>query len=168
MLSRLCKISLVAAVASYLGLAAVNNLMDYSTNFAFVEHVMAMDNVFPDTPLRDRASTSTTVHQLYYAWIIAWEAAAALLCGAGAGWLVYALRRPAASFHRAKALAEAGLVFSLLLWLAAFLVVGGEWFVMWQSKTWNGQNAAFRMFAITALVLVYLKQPDPDLGMQGS
>jgi predicted small integral membrane protein len=27
---------------------------------------------------------------------------------------------------------------------------------MWQSKTWNGQEAAFRMFAIEGVVLVVL------------
>jgi predicted small integral membrane protein len=41
-------------------------------------------------------------------------------------------------------------------WLVAFLVVGGEWFLMWQSKNWNGQDAAFRMFAIIGIALLFL------------
>jgi predicted small integral membrane protein len=44
-----------------------------------------------------------------------------------------------------------------------FLSVGGEWFLMWQSKIWNGQDAAFRMFACNGIVLILLVLPDPDL-----
>jgi predicted small integral membrane protein len=31
---------------------------------------------------------------------------------------------------------------------------------MWQSKTWNGQEAAFRMFAVEGIVLVVLLLPE--------
>jgi predicted small integral membrane protein len=33
---------------------------------------------------------------------------------------------------------------------------------MWQSKTWNGQDAAFRMFTVIGVVLLLLSQPDSD------
>ena len=33
---------------------------------------------------------------------------------------------------------------------------GGEWFLMWQSNTWNGQEAAFRMFTSLGIILIYL------------
>jgi predicted small integral membrane protein len=49
------------------------------------------------------------------------------------------------------------------MWLVAFLSVGAEWFLMWQSRTWNGQEAAFRMFAILGIVLIYLAMPEPEL-----
>jgi predicted small integral membrane protein len=52
------------------------------------------------------------------------------------------------------------LTISSLLWLVAFLSVGAEWFLMWQSHTWNGQEAAFRNFAVVGLVLLILLQPD--------
>jgi len=48
----------------------------------------------------------------------------------------------------------------MLQWFVAFLCIGAEWFLMWQSKLWNGQDAAFRMFAVEALVLVILLLPD--------
>jgi predicted small integral membrane protein len=44
----------------------------------------------------------------------------------------------------------------------AFLTVGGEWFLMWQSHTWNGQDAAFRMFASLGIILIYLILPEPE------
>jgi len=50
----------------------------------------------------------------------------------------------------------------LTMWLIAFLAIGGEWFMMWQSHTWNGQEAAFRNFAVVALVLLILFQPETD------
>jgi len=54
------------------------------------------------------------------------------------------------------------LTVSLLQWLVAFLIVGGEWFLMWQSKTWNGQDAAIRMFIVIGIALLFLAQPDTE------
>lgn len=33
---------------------------------------------------------------------------------------------------------------------------------MWQSPTWNGQEAAFRMFTVVGLVLLIVLQPDGE------
>ena len=68
---------------------------------------------------------------------------------------------PVAAFERAKRVAISALGLALLMWLVAFLSVGGEWFLMWQSKTWNGEPAAFRMFTVIGIVLVLLAQPEP-------
>ena len=54
------------------------------------------------------------------------------------------------------------LTLSMLMWLTAFLSVGAEWFLMWQSRIWNGQEAAFRMFAVVGIVLLILIQPETD------
>ena len=43
----------------------------------------------------------------------------------------------------------------ICLWFVGFIAVGGEWFLMWQSKIWNGQDAAFRMFTMLFLILLY-------------
>jgi predicted small integral membrane protein len=42
-----------------------------------------------------------------------------------------------------------------MLWFLGFVVVGGEWFCMWQSPDWNGQESAFRFVACIVLVLIY-------------
>jgi predicted small integral membrane protein len=34
---------------------------------------------------------------------------------------------------------------------------------MWQSKSWNGQDAAFRMFACIGLILLFVSQRDDEL-----
>jgi len=73
-----------------------------------------------------------------------------------------AARRTAADFNRAKRIAIIALTLALLMWLVAFLSVGGEWFLMWQSKTWNGQDAALRMFTVIGILLLLVAQPDAE------
>jgi hypothetical protein len=34
---------------------------------------------------------------------------------------------------------------------------------MWQSATWNGQEAAFRFYVAVLAVLIFVNQPDGDL-----
>jgi predicted small integral membrane protein len=94
--------------------------------------------------------------------IIAWEALTMALCWWGGFRLLKARRSTAAEFERAKSVAVAGLTLSLLMWLVAFLAVGAEWFLMWQSATGNGQMAAFRMFTVVGIVLLLLAQPESD------
>jgi predicted small integral membrane protein len=55
-----------------------------------------------------------------------------------------------------------GLGVGMLMWMVAFLSVGEGWFLMWQSKTWNGNEAAFRMFTVIGIVLVFLSMPEQD------
>jgi len=38
--------------------------------------------------------------------------------------------------------------------------VGGEWFLMWQSQTWNGNDAAGRMFVVVGVTLLFVNAPD--------
>jgi predicted small integral membrane protein len=154
-LIRLCKASLVAAMALLLGLVAFNNIVDYGDNWNFVQHVTGMDTVFPDSTQRWRAIHSEPVQQLFYLAIIATEALSSGLLMLGAA----ALFRQAHSesgFDRALALPLAGLTVALLLYGVGFIAVGGEWFLMWQSRSWGGSDAAARMFLLNATVLIIL------------
>jgi predicted small integral membrane protein len=72
------------------------------------------------------------------------------------------LHGTAAAFDSAKQWAIAGLTVGLLMWLVVFLSVGGEWFLMWQSKSWNGQDVAFRMFAVMGIILLLVAQREID------
>ena len=60
----------------------------------------------------------------------------------------------------ARSLFLVALALSLTMWLVVFLSVGGEWFLMWQSKSWNGQEVAFRMFTVVGIVLLVVAQPE--------
>jgi len=159
---RLSKILLLAGIAFYHTLIVFNNTTDYLSNLQFVQHVLAMDTTFPGNKGMWRALHSHFVDDLFYIGIIVWETAITICCWAAAGKLVSACRKPAVEFNRAKQLAVAGLTLSLLLWLVAFLSVGGEWFLMWQSQMWNGQQAATRMFLVVCAVLLLLAMPDSE------
>ncbi len=66
------------------------------------------------------------------------------------------IQSPAAAFDQAKRIAITALTLSLLMWLVAFLSVGAEWFLMWQSKSWNGPEAAFHMFTVVGVIQIFL------------
>lgn len=161
--ARLCKVALVGASAFFLLLVVFNNLTDYHSNYLFVSHVLAMDTTLPGNSGLWRSIHSVPVYHLFYATIILWEATSGALIAVGTWRLWQARAAPAAGWQRAKALATTGLTLSLLQWYVAFISVGGEWFLMWQSKTWNGQDAAFRMFAMMGLSLLFLRLRDDDL-----
>ena len=153
---RLCKIAVVANSGLFLLLVVFNNLTDYPSNYQFIQHVLSMDTTFPGNSGMWRAVASPTIYRCFYASIILWEATAGALIGFGVWRLWKARSAPAAEWKKAKTLAAVGLTLSLTQWYLAFITVGGDWFLMWQSKVWNGQEAAFRMFTLMGISLVLL------------
>lgn len=160
MMLRWTKMLLVFAVAIFYSFVVLNNTTDYDSNYQFVRHVLMMDSTFPGNHAMWRAINQPALHTAFYLSIIAWEIVTMVLCWWGGFRMASVLRGSGAAFNRAKNVAIAGLTLSLLMWLVAFLAVGGEWFLMWQSKSSNGQDAAFRMFTVVGIVLVLLVQLD--------
>jgi len=163
MVTRIAKLLLLAGVAFFYLLVVFNNLTDYGSNAQFVRHVLLMDTTIPGNGGMWRSISSEAIDRVFYLMIIAWEIiTCGLLCW-GIARLLRVLRRPASEFNAAKSISILALTLSLLMWLVAFLDIGGEWFLMWQSRTWNGQETAFRNFAVIALVSLFLLQPDTDV-----
>ncbi|MGH8157918.1 MAG: DUF2165 family protein [Rhodanobacter sp.] len=160
---RLSKIAVVATIALWLALVAFGNLTDYGSNLPFVQHVLAMDSIFPDAGIHYRAIHSPLLQHAAYLLIIAAESLAAVLCGAGAWRLWRARQATAATFRRAGRAAVAGLTLGVLLWLGGFMAIGGEWFGMWMSTQWNGLASAFRFVVVLLVALVYLGQHGDEL-----
>ena len=156
---RLSKTALVVAVALFFTLVAFGNMTDYGSNWQFVQHVLAMDTIFPDSSLRWRAITSSAFQAFAYWLIIAWEVATALVLWVGALRLLPA--KSAAEFTRAKPAAVLGLTMGFILYAMGFVDIGGEWFAMWQSRTWNGQPTAFGFLTVISAVLIILLMPEP-------
>ncbi len=159
---RIAKVLLVFAVAVFYSFVVLNNTTDYNSNFQFVRHVLMMDSTLPGNRGMWRAMNSPAWHTAFYVSIIMWEALTMLLLWWGGIRLARGLSRTPADFNKSKDIAVVALTLALLMWLMAFLSVGGEWFLMWQSKTWNGQDAAFRMFAVIGIVLLLVAQPDAN------
>ena len=163
MITRMAKTLLLAGIGLFYALVVFNNLTDFGSNYKFVQHVLSMDSTFPGNHGMYRALPSSAWYLAFYFSIIAWEIATTVLLWWGFVKLMSALRLSASKFNAAKRIPIMALTLSLLMWLVAFLSVGGGWFLMWQSREWNGQEAAFRNFAVVALVLLVLLQPDTDL-----
>ena len=162
MMTRAAKLFLLAGIALYYTLVAFNNLTDFDSNYQFVRHVLSMDSTFPGNHGLWRALPSPAIHLAFYIGIIVWEIVTTIMLWWGVVRLLRALRHSASVFNAAKRVPIVALTLSMLMWLVAFLSIGAEWFLMWQSKTWNGQEAAFRMFAVVGLVLLLVVQPDAD------
>lgn len=160
MITRCSKLLLLAGVAVFYSLVVFNNLTDFGSNYQFVRHVLSMDTTFPGNHGMWRAITSPAVHYAFYITIIVWELLTTVLLWWGCVALLRALGRPAVTFEAAKRVPAIALTISLLMWLVAFLTVGGEWFLMWQSQAWNGQEAAFRNFAVVGIVMLFLMRPE--------
>jgi predicted small integral membrane protein len=162
MIVRLSKCTLLLGIALFFTLVVFNNTTDYDSNYQFVRHVLKMDSTFAGNRGMWRAIDSPLLHTLFYRSIIGWEALTGALCWWGAVRMIRQLNAPASVFDRAKSVAIVALTLGCMLWLVAFLTIGAEWFLMWQSATWNGQQAAFRMFVVLGLVLIYICLPEQE------
>lgn len=163
-ITRLSKTALTASIAFFATLVAFGNITDYGSNFEFVRHVLMMDTIFPNATIHYRAINSPTLHHAFYILIIAAETLTAILCWIGTFAMLGRLGTDARSFNRSKKWAIGGLAFGFLVWQVAFLSIGGEWFGMWMSQTWNGIESAFRFFITIICVLIFVSMPDTELG----
>ncbi len=153
---RISRIALVATVALFFTLVAIGNVTDYGSNFTFVQHVLAMDTTFKSPALMWRAIENPTFHHVAYVGIIAWEIATAILLWVGVARLWGARSAPRRQFQGARGPAVLGLTAGFLLYGAGFIGIGGEWFAMWQSQTWNGQRSAAIFLLLIGLALLHL------------
>ncbi|MEV6050173.1 DUF2165 domain-containing protein [Streptomyces sp. NPDC052107] len=145
---------LTGILALYIALVALGNITDFGTNQQFVRHVLAMDTTFKDDDLMWRAVTSTGLQDTAYVLIIVWETVAALVLVWGT--CLWARRR---DDDFARRISTYGLLMLVLLFGAGFIAIGGEWFAMWQSKTWNGLDAATRVFLLSGIALIVNQLP---------
>jgi predicted small integral membrane protein len=159
---RLSKALLLFALGFYYTLVVFNNTNDYNTNLTFVRHVLLMDTTFPGNHGMWRAIHSPAIPMLFFGSIVCWESLTGLLLWVAGFRLITNLRTSAAVFNGAKRLGVVALTLSMLMWLGAFLSVGNEWFLMWQSKEWSGEVAAQHMFAIAGILMLYLVMPDVE------
>ncbi len=109
-----------------------------------------------------RAIPSPAIQLAFFISIVLYEIATGLLLWTAGILLLRNLRSGVAAFNAVKKLGVLALTMSMLMWLTAFLTVGNEWFLMWQSKDWSGESAADHMFVIAGILLLYLVTPDVE------
>lgn len=159
-LIRISKSILVLSFGLYSFFVLLGNVMDYNSNFQFVKHVLSMDTTFPGNSLMWRSITNPIPHHIYYILIICTEAVITYFCFAGGIDLLKKLQTSSEVFNNAKKKSLIGLTLSFVLWFVGFIAIGGEWFLMWQSESWNGIEAAFRVSAIVLFILLFVGRDD--------
>ncbi|MBB5937833.1 DUF2165 domain-containing protein [Streptomyces zagrosensis] len=160
---------LTGITALYMALVAFGNITDFGTNREFVRHVLAMDTTFQDEDLIWRAIESRALQDIAYVAIIVWETLSALvLLWATACWACTLRHGP---LDRARRTSTVGLAMVLVLFGGGFIAIGGEWFAMWQSKDWNGLDAAIRNVVLAGIALIAVHLPtqpqDPAASQEG-
>lgn len=157
---RLSKITVLFIIAANMTLVASNNVFDYNSNYEFVQHVMSMDTTFPDNALMWRSVNSSFWWNLCYILIILTEFAIAVLCWIGLAKMFKYRKHDFKEFNSAKSFAVAGLTLSLLLYGFVFITIAGEWFLMWQSARWNGEQSALKMVLMAGVALIFISTKD--------
>ena len=154
---------LIVLFVSFFGMLVVfGNLTDYSTNFQYVQHTLSMDTTNQNSSLMYRSITMPILHHRIYWLMITLETIFTVCCLIGAWQLYKARNASSAEFHEAKKFVVAGFMVGVFIWYFCFQVIGGEWFVMWQSIEWNDLRTAERLaeFLMMALIFIALKIDD--------
>ncbi len=160
---RLSKIVMCLCLAAFAFMVTFGNITDYGSNYAFVQHVLSMDTTFPGNALMYRSITNPTLWTVGYWLIIVGEGITCILFLVAAWRLWSARNLSGAAFDDAKSGVVIAATMGFLVWFFGFMVIGGEWFAMWQSQTWNGQDAAFKFYMTILAVLIFVNQPERDL-----
>ena len=158
--SRLIKIWFSGAIGLYISLVCFNNIADYNSNFPFVRMVATMEDTFSKERNGWRSVDSVFLHHLLFIVIVIWELSIALFVWLGFFRMISKFRATAPEFKQAKKYTSQGLALAVLLWFTVFITIGGEWFLMWQSKSWNAQNTAFFLTCCFLLFLIHHNQED--------
>ncbi|PHV12901.1 DUF2165 family protein [Chitinimonas sp. BJB300] len=163
-IQRLTKGVLAISIGFFGLLVASGNMLDFNSNWQFVQHVLAMDSMepwFSSPVLQARAIANVGLQQAFYIAIICGELTFGLLCSLGGGCiLIGTLMHTKANFLlRGKSCFTLGCLIAILVWYTGFAVIGGEYFAMWANK-WNGQMKAYAFIGFILLSLMYISQPE--------
>jgi predicted small integral membrane protein len=162
-LLRSAKLIFVFAIGVMALLIVIGNTTDYYTNYYFVAHVLKMDTIFPDSNIHYRSINNPIFFHAAYISLIVLEATMTFFCLKGSWVLFKNLKSAPETFHSAKNWAVAGLTLGIIIWFLGFEVIGGEWFAMWQSTTWNGLASAERVLSFLVLVLIFIQFKDETI-----
>ena len=121
MTARYAKIVMTLALAAFAFMVTFNNITDYGSNFAFVQHVLSMDTTFPGNSAMYRAITTPTMWHAGYWLIIAGEGVTCVLLLIGAISMWGARDEPARIFNNAKKWGIAGATVGFLVWFVGFM-----------------------------------------------
>ena len=158
--SRLIKTLFSCAVGIYISLVCFNNIFDYNSNFPFIRMVATMEDTFSKERNGWRSINGIFWHHVLFILIVIWELSIAFFIWLGSSRMIRKLRATTIEFKQAKKYTSLALALCVLLWFTVFIAIGGEWFLMWQSKSWNAQATAFSLTCCFLLFLIHHNQED--------
>ena len=147
----------VLMVATYYLVVSFDNITNpinpNASNWPFVKGVLSGDGVPADSGFEWRFIDATWFQALSYIGIITMESLAGVtLLIAG----VLGLRSTGSprQWDHAQRWTYLGGVIGLTVFFFGFMVVGGNWFIMYLNSTWNGMEPAFQNTVTTLGMLV--------------
>ena len=138
-------------------IVVLNNITAPGANLAFVEHIMTMDTTNMDKGTQWREIRSPAFHRIAFATILAFEVAVTVLALVGSYNLAANLGASADAWETAKLFGYLAFMAALVVWFLVIQVVGAEWFVSWQSESWNAIRDSTRINLITLAGIIILR-----------
>jgi len=89
-----CSSDLVGALALTCTLVVYGNVVEPAVNLAFVQHVLSMDTILPDSGIADRSITDPVLQRGAFTLIVVAEALTALLLWIGVALMLARLQAP--------------------------------------------------------------------------
>ena len=139
------------------GIVVLNNITAPGANLAFVEHIMTMDTTNMDKGTQWREIRSPALHRIAFVTILLFEVAVTVLSLVGSYYLATNLGAPADAWEAAKLFGYLAFMAALVVWFLVIQVVGAEWFVSWQSESWNAIRDSTRINLITLAGIIILR-----------
>lgn len=159
-MQQLSKATIAFTVGFFCLLVGYDNIVDFDTNYEFVNAVLSMDDMEPffsgNKDIDSRAITNPTVHLIAYWIIIIGELITGLICMTGSIYMFFSIEKK--RFINGQVIYLIGATFAILLWYLGFAVIGGEYFSMWANKM-NGQMKAYTFSIFILLTALYVALP---------
>ena len=147
----------VLMVASYYLVVAFDNITNptnpNASNWPFVQGVLSGDGVPADSGFEWRFIDATWVQAASYIGIMAMEAITGILLLI-AGVLGLCGSRNHGSWAAAQRWTYVGGLAGLAVFFFGFMVIGGNWFIMYLNSTWSGLEPAFQNSVATLSMLI--------------
>ena len=140
---KIIKIVLIMYFILMFFLFAINNTFDFNTNYQYIKHVLSMDTTSNQNSMR--AIHNPIIYLITYLAIIIWQY---LIFFVGLTGLRSYVK------HNQIYLINYALLMAISLYFFGYLIIASEWFLMWQSKIWNGQNTAFQFTILFILLFI--------------
>jgi predicted small integral membrane protein len=161
--TRVSKGLLASSIGFMCLLVSFDNIIDFNSNYQFVQHVLSMDTMkqyFQGGVLLERAIINPSFHLIAYWLIIIGEGLSGLLAFSG-GLLMILGINDGQKFLKGRLLYILGGTIALMVWYFGFAVIGGEWFSMWANK-WNGQSKAYTFATFILISMIYVQQQEKE------